>query len=80
MEKNGKMEASGKMWMDELKNLNDRDRESFSRLVNLLLARTFLVRERVDLRDKSLVIDRDFRFLERYHYCYAAIWRWPAGI
>ena len=41
MEKNGKMEASGKMWMDELKNLNDRDRESISRLVNLLLARTF---------------------------------------
>ena len=55
------------MWMDELKSLNDRDRESFSRLVNLLLARTFLIRERVDPRDKSLAIDRDFRFLERYH-------------
>ena len=83
MEKNGKMEASGKMWMDELKNLSDRDRESFSRLVNLLLARTFLVRERVDLRDMSLVIDRDFRFLERYHslLCgYLAVAGWDLNL
>ena len=67
MRQSRKAGARGKMWMDELKCLNDRDRESFSRLVNLLLARTFLIRERVDPRDKSLAIDRDFRFLERYH-------------
>ena len=83
MRQSRKAGARGKMWMDELKSLNDRDRESFSRLVNLLLARTFLVRERVDLRDKSLVIDRDFRFLERYHslLCgYLAVAGWDLNL
>lgn len=54
------------MWYEEYQRLGDRDKEQFTRLVNLLLARTFLLRERVEPKDKSIVIDRDFRFLERY--------------
>lgn len=55
------------MWIDDYQRLNDRDKEQFTRLVNRLLARTFLLRERVDPREKAVVIDRDFRFLERYY-------------
>lgn len=71
------------MWMDELQSLSDRDREQFSKLVNLLLSRTFLVRERVDPRDKSLAFDRDFRFLERYYSLlrgYLAVAGWDLSL
>lgn len=52
------------MWYDEYQKLGDRDKEQFTRLVNLLFARTFLLRERVEPKDKSIVIDRDYRYLE----------------
>ena len=55
------------MWFDDHQKLNDRDKEQFTRLVNILLARTFLLRERVDTKEKAIMIDRDFRFLERYY-------------
>ena len=55
------------MWFDDHQKLNDRDKEHFTRLVNILLARTFLLRERVDPKEKAIMIDRDFRFLERYY-------------
>ena len=54
------------MWMDDYQKFSDRDKEQFTRLVNLLLDKTFLLRERVDPREKTLIIDRDYRFLERY--------------
>ena len=53
------------MWMDDYQKFSDRDKEQFTRLVNLLLDKTFLLRERVDPREKTLIIDRDYRFLER---------------
>ncbi|MDR3585661.1 MAG: DUF4194 domain-containing protein [Desulfosporosinus sp.] len=52
------------MWYDDYQKLGDRDKEQFTRLVNLLFARTFLLRERVEPKDKSIVIDRDYRYLE----------------
>lgn len=55
------------MWFEDYQRLGDRDKEQFTRLVNLLLTRTFLLRERVDPKEKTLVPDRDFRFLERYY-------------
>ena len=54
------------MWMDDYQKFSDRDKEQFTRLVNLLLDKTFLLRERVDPREKALIIDRDYRFLERF--------------
>ena len=54
------------MWMDDYQKFSDRDKEQFTRLVNHLLDKTFLLRERVDPREKTLIIDRDYRFLERY--------------
>ena len=54
------------MWMDGYQKFSDRDKEQFTRLVNLLLDKTFLLRERVDPREKALIIDRDYRFLERF--------------
>ncbi|MHB1418026.1 MAG: DUF4194 domain-containing protein [Bacillota bacterium] len=55
------------MWIEDHQGLNDKDKERFTRLVNLLLARTFLVRERVDPKEKTLIIDPNFRFMERYY-------------
>lgn len=52
------------MWYDDYQKLGDRDKEQFTRLVNLLFAQTFLLRERVEPKDKSIVIDRDYRYLE----------------
>ena len=52
--------------MDDYQKFSDRDKEQFTRLVNLLLDKTFLLRERVDPREKALIIDRDYRFLERF--------------
>lgn len=54
------------MWMDDYQRFSDRDKEQFTRLINLLLDKTFLLRERVDPREKTLIIDRDYRFLERF--------------
>ena len=58
------------MWFDDHQKLNERDKDQFTRLVNILLARTFLLRERVDPKEKAIMIDRDFRFLERYYFIF----------
>ncbi len=55
------------MWHKEWALLSSDDREQFSRLVNLMLAKTFILRDRIDPKDRSLATDRDFRFVERHY-------------
>lgn len=54
------------MWVDEWQQLSERDKEDFARVINLLLQRTFINREEMDIRTRSMVINKDYRFLERY--------------
>ncbi len=55
------------MWHRDWSLLSLEEREQFSRIVNGLLAKTFLLRERMAQKDKSLIVDKDFRFVERYY-------------
>lgn len=55
------------MWAEEWEKLTDRDKEEFIRVINLLLNKTFILRDEYDPKTKSLVINKDFRFVERHH-------------
>ncbi|MDO9535736.1 MAG: DUF4194 domain-containing protein [Bacillota bacterium] len=54
------------MWENEWEHLSEKDREMFGRIVNILMEKTFIVRDEVDARSKNLVINRDYRFLEKH--------------
>ncbi len=54
------------MWENDWNQLTERDKEQFGRLINLLLQRTFIIRDEIDIRTKNMVINRDYRFLERH--------------
>ena len=54
------------MWYKYWSLLSAADREQFSRVINILLAKTFILRERFDTREKTVTVDRDFRFIERH--------------
>lgn len=54
------------MWENEWEQLSEKDRETFARVVNILMQKTFIVRDEVDPRSKNIVINRDYRFLERH--------------
>jgi hypothetical protein len=51
-------------WLERWNKLTDKEKEQFTRVVNLLLGQTFIIREKVDPREKSVEINKDFRFLE----------------
>lgn len=55
------------MWAEAWEKLTDRDKEEFMRVINLLLNKTFILRDEYDAKTKSLVINKDFRFVERHH-------------
>ena len=55
------------MHNEEWEQLTDRDQEQFARIVNLLYDKTFLVRDEVDTKTQGIVINREFRFLERHY-------------
>ena len=54
------------MWEQEWEKLTDKDKEQFARIINLLFQKTFLIRDEVDSKTHGIVINRDFRFLERH--------------
>lgn len=55
------------MWAEEWEKLTARDKEEFMRVINLLLNKTFILRDEYDPKTKSMVINKDFRFVERHH-------------
>ncbi len=54
------------MWQQQYEALNVGDREEFTRLVNLLLARNFILRDRYGTKERSMKINHDYRFVERH--------------
>lgn len=55
------------MWDENWAKLTEKDKEDFMRVVNLLLARTYVLRDQYDSQTNSLVINRDYRFVERHY-------------
>lgn len=55
------------MWNQEWERLSDKDKEEFPRIVNLLLSKTFVIRDQFDPKTKNLVINKDYRFIERHY-------------
>jgi hypothetical protein len=52
-------------WHREYKELTERDKESFARLLSLLFEQTFLLREVWDAKEGRFTTNRDYRFAER---------------
>ena len=55
------------MWQNEWEQLSEKDREQFMKVLNRLFQCTFIVREEIDQKSKTVVINKDFRFLERHY-------------
>jgi len=55
------------MWAEKWEKLTDRDKEEFIRVINLLLNKTFILRDEYDSKTKNMIINKDFRFIERHH-------------
>ncbi|WP_028308246.1 DUF4194 domain-containing protein [Desulfitibacter alkalitolerans] len=53
------------MWSEQWEKLSEKDKEEFTRVINLLLNKTFILRDEYDSKAKSMAINRDFRFIER---------------
>ena len=54
------------MWLDEYNELNNGEKERFSKLVNYLLNKTYLTREIYEGKQVIGKINADYRFIERY--------------
>lgn len=52
-------------WVRKYEQLNQGERQSFTRIVNQLLARTFLLRDDYDLAENRMRVHGDYRFVER---------------
>ncbi|MBE3551952.1 MAG: DUF4194 domain-containing protein [Kyrpidia tusciae] len=53
-------------WPNQYLALTDAEKEEFARVISLLFERTFLVREEWDGKQRRLVGNRDYRFVERH--------------
>lgn len=58
--------------MFSLENLTTAEKERFSKIVNYLLNRTYVMRETYEARDKIGKINADYRFIERNFELFAA--------
>jgi len=52
-------------WQEEYNKLNSSEREEFSRILNLLMAKTFILRDKYEDREKKTRISIEYRFIER---------------
>ncbi len=54
------------MWVDDFEKLNNSEREEMKRLLNVLLSKTFIVRDIYDTKEMLMKINPEYRFLERH--------------
>ncbi|WP_284645589.1 DUF4194 domain-containing protein [Paenibacillus silviterrae] len=53
-------------WFERYQAMSDKEKDQFSRIAATMLQQTFLLREKMDLRERTVEINRDFRFVEYY--------------
>jgi hypothetical protein len=54
------------MWVENYERLSNSEKEEFRRLLNLLLSKTFIVRDNFDTRDTMMKVNTEYRFIERH--------------
>ncbi len=55
------------MFETQFQNLASADQTEFARVVNVLLLKSFIVRDMFDSRERAMKINPDYRFLERFY-------------
>jgi hypothetical protein len=55
------------MFEEKFVSLSELDQEEFARVVNALLLKSFIVRDMFDTRQRTMRINPDYRFIERYY-------------
>lgn len=53
------------MWNEQYDKLTNSEKEEFKRLLNLILSRTFIVRDLYDPKEGMLKVNPEYRFIER---------------
>lgn len=53
------------MWAEEYEKLSSSEKEEFRRLLNLILSRTFIVRDVYDPKEGMMRVNPEYRFVER---------------
>lgn len=54
------------MFENEFDKLTNGEQNEFARVVNTLLLKSFIVRDVFDSKEKTMRINSDYRFIERY--------------
>ncbi|MGI6084765.1 MAG: DUF4194 domain-containing protein [Acetivibrionales bacterium] len=58
------------MWYEEYEKLTNSEKEEFRRLVNLVLSRTFIIRDVYSSKEGMIKVNTDYRFIERHFNCF----------
>jgi len=53
------------MWIEAYEKLTNSEKEEFKRLANILLSKTFIVRDYYDSKEEMMKISPEYRFIER---------------
>lgn len=58
------------MWYEEHEKLTNSEKEEFRRLVNIMLSRTFIIRDVYSHKEGIIKVNPEFRFVERHFNCF----------
>ena len=58
------------MWYETYEKLTNSEKEEFRRLVNLILSRTFVIRDTYSSKESLMKVNPDYRFIERHFDCF----------
>jgi hypothetical protein len=58
------------MWYEAYEKLTHSEKEEFRRLVNLILSRTFIIRDIYSSKESFMKVNPDYRFIERHFDCF----------
>lgn len=58
------------MWYEEYEKLTNSEKEEYRRLVNLVLSRTFIIRDVYSPKESIIKVNTDYRFIERHFNCF----------
>lgn len=59
------------MWQQDYERLNNAEKELFKKMVNLILAKSFIIRDYFDEKESRMRIHGDYKFMERHWELFA---------
>jgi len=66
------------MWVEEYEKLSTSEKEEFRRLTNLLLSRTFIIRDIYDTKEGMMRVNPEYRFIE-HNFSLFSQYLWYSG-